>query len=590
MSSVRFIGFIMVLAAILAAGLLTLSNTQAATSGWHGHAQPPVYQERIFPPWGGGKNNSAVHQGLRFTVPEVDDLADFHGDPFNARLVLYIGGNYYFAVAPLVAAFEKLHPRLKGKVYAETLPPGILLRQIKAGGTITVGNMTWTARPDVYAAGKLKIQALIHAGILRGPVFSYTTNDLAIMVPRGNPGHIRTLSDLGKPGVRLAMPNPAWEGVARQIQLSLKKAGGPALEKRVYQSKVADGQTILTHIHHRQTPLFLMQGLVVAGVTWKSEAIFQKQIGHPISYVPIPSRYNTTAIYAGAVVRNAQHPKAAMEWLQFLRSPTAQAIFDRYGFRPLKVTAQSLDPATPKVSALKHELSAIFSPPPESQMPHGRFGKMIILGRNIFDHTRTYAPKYVGNGLSCMNCHLQSGRLAYSAPLWAAYVIYPRYQAKARGVVTFQKRLQECFLASMNGKSPPADGKVITALTSYAAWLATGATVGTNLPGRGYKFLTPAALPPSTSRGRVTFTQNCVVCHQSHGQGLLTNGRYVYPPLWGPHSYNMGAGMAKVKMAAAFIKANMPYNKPGSLTDQQAWDVAKFVDSHRRPPAKGLPR
>ena len=587
MSSMRFLGFSAVLTAALAAGLLLLSNTRGNLStGWHGQVQPPAYQERIFPPWGAGKNNSAVHKGLRFTVPEVDDLADFHGDPFTARLVLYIGGNYYFAVASLVSAFEKLHPRLQGKIYAETLPPGILLRQIKAGGTITVGNMTWTVRPDVYAAGKRKILTLIHDGILRGPVISYTTNNLAIMVPRGNPGHVRTLADLGRPGLRLAMPNPAWEGVARQIQLSLRKAGGAALEKMVYQRKVANGQTILTHIHHRQTPLFLMQGLVAAGVTWKSEAIFQEKIGHPISYVPIPAKYNTTAIYAGAVVRQARHPRAAMEWLKFLQSSTAQTIFDRYGFRPLKSPADPPPAATPETAALRRQLSTFFSPPAKSQVPHGQLGKMVRFGRNIFDHTRKYAAQYVGNGLSCINCHLQSGRLAWSAPLWAAYVVYPRYQAKAHGVVTFQKRLQECFLASMNGKAPPADGKVITALTSYAAWLATGAQVGTNLAGRGYKFLPPPALAANISRGRHTFTENCASCHQSHGQGLLVQGRYTYPPLWGPQSYNMGAGMAKVKMAAAFIKANMPFDKPGSLTDQQAWDVAKFIDSHHRPRAK----
>ncbi|WP_437560567.1 substrate-binding domain-containing protein [Acidithiobacillus sulfuriphilus] len=115
------------------------------------------------------------------------------------------------------------------------------------------------------------------------------------MIPKGNPAHIKTLRDLGKPGVRLSMPNPKWEGVARQIQISLRKAGGPALERMVYDTKVKNGETILTHIHHRQTPLFLMQGLADAGVTWKSEAIFQEQAGHPISNIPICSESSSVA-------------------------------------------------------------------------------------------------------------------------------------------------------------------------------------------------------------------------------------------------------------------------------------------------------
>jgi molybdate transport system substrate-binding protein len=102
------------------------------------------------------------------------------------------------------------------------------------------------------------------------------------------------------------MPIPEFEGIARQIEASLKKAGGQALA-----DAVADGSTILTHIHHRQTPLFLMQGRAEAGVTWQSEAMFQEQAGHPITYVDIPASLNTTAIYAGAVVEGRGTPRGS---------------------------------------------------------------------------------------------------------------------------------------------------------------------------------------------------------------------------------------------------------------------------------------
>jgi cytochrome c/ABC-type molybdate transport system substrate-binding protein len=600
MLKTRLIAWTSLLAATVTGAALWAGGPKAPAD-WRGHVYPPSYKEAIFPPWSGGKNNSATNKGFKFTVPEVDDMPDFHGDPFHAKLVLYIGGNYFFAVRPLVNAFEKLHPNLKGGIFAETLPPGILLRQIKTHGRITVGNMTFSAPPDVYAAGLLKVKALIAKGILSGPAVSYATNNLTIMIPKGNPGHIDSLMDLGRPGVRLSMPNPAWEGVARQIKLSLVKAGGTKLEKMVYDTKVKNGQTILTHIHHRQTPLYLMQGLADAGVTWKSEAIFQEQAGHPIANVSIPAKYNTIAVYAGAVVKNARHRTAARQWLQFLKTPTAQAIFARYGFKPVaaNVTRQHLPEqrttrgsggtvifadAVTIAPAAHIGTTTTFSPPPESAIPGGKLGKMIKLGENIFDNTRKYAPQYVGDGLNCENCHLQAGRQAYAAPLWAAYVVYPRYQGKAKEVVTFAKRIQECFQFSMNGKAPPADGKTITALISYSAWLAKGAPVGMNLPGRGYKFLKLPAQKPNAARGKAVFTVNCIACHGAQGQGLKVNGVYKFPPLWGPHSFNFGAGMAKLKMASAFIKANMPLNKPGSLTAQQAWDVAAYVDSHKRPP------
>jgi molybdate transport system substrate-binding protein len=129
------------------------------------------------------------------------------------------------------------------------------------------------------------------------------------------------------------MPNPEFEGIARQIKASLQKAGGENLAKTVYEDKVKDGSAVLTRVHHRQTPLFLMQGRVQAGVTWQSEAMFQEQIGHPISHVEIPADQNATAIYAGAEVRGAAHPAAAKEWLEFIRSPEALHIFERYGFK-----------------------------------------------------------------------------------------------------------------------------------------------------------------------------------------------------------------------------------------------------------------
>lgn len=294
---------------------------------------PPSYTERLYPPWSHGENDPALHQGLQFTVPEVDVMADFHGSLNHPALVIYVGGNYYFAMAPLVKAFETEHPRLRGRIFYVTLPPGLLIRAMERGNTFTSGNLTFTVAPDLYAAGLQKVRAQIAAGRLVSPAVPYVTNDLTIMVPAGNPAHITGLSDLAKPGIRLVMPNPAWEGIARQIKMALTKVGGAALEHTVYVSKVADGQTILTHIHHRQTPLFLMQGLADAGVTWKSEAIFQEQIGHPIAHVDIPAAQNVTAVYAAALVRGAPHPKAARAWITFLRSPVAQRIFARYGFR-----------------------------------------------------------------------------------------------------------------------------------------------------------------------------------------------------------------------------------------------------------------
>ncbi len=320
-------------AAFLACAAIVLAIPAFAGPTFAG-PPPGLKADALLPPWQHGQNNDALDRGLEFTIPQVDSLADFHGDLSDPKLVLFVGGNYFFAMAPLVQAFEAEHPEYKGRLYWETIPPGLLVDQMKAGGRVTSGNMTWKVMPDVYFAGLKKVDALVADGTLVGPSVPYVTNTLTIMVPAGNPAGVRSLADLGKPGIRLAMPNPKFEGIARQIKAALGKGGGPALVTAVYDTKVKGGSTELTHIHHRQTPLFLMQGRADAGVTWKSEALFQEQAGNPITLVDIPPAQNATAIYAGALVKGATHPQAAKAWLAFIHSPSALAIFERFGFKP----------------------------------------------------------------------------------------------------------------------------------------------------------------------------------------------------------------------------------------------------------------
>ncbi len=298
------------------------------------HLPFAIAADLVYPPWQHGANNPALNKGLEFTVPDADTLADFHGNMNNPQLVLYYGGNSFFTMTPLVKAFEAKYPQYRGRIYFETLPPGLLTKQMANGGTITVGNMTWTVKPDAYFAGLNAVKALIENDILTGPPVAYVTNELAIMVAAGNPLHITGLLDLARPDVRLAMPNPEFEGVARQIQASLVKAGGEPLKSMVYDQKAKAGSAVLTQIHHRQTPLFIMQGKADAGVTWQSEVAFQAQAGHPITAAAIPPEQNTTAIYAGAVVKGAAHAQAARDWLGFIQSPESLRIFTSYGFKP----------------------------------------------------------------------------------------------------------------------------------------------------------------------------------------------------------------------------------------------------------------
>lgn len=224
-----------------------------------------------------------------------------------------------------------------------------------------------------------------------------------------------------------------------------------------------------------------------------------------------------------------------------------------------------------------------FEPPSEQAVPDNEFGKMIRYGGQLFTDTQALRGKYVGNDLNCVNCHLDRGRLGNSAPMWAAYVHYPAYRKKNDKVNTLIERIQGCFEYSMNGIPPPLGSDELKAMETYFFWLAKGAPVGVNMKGRGYPELAKPEKAPDISRGKGIYETHCAICHGADGQGRKAEGKTVFPPLWGKYSYNWGAGMHRVNTAAAFIKANMPLSKPNSLTNQEAWDVAAFINSQERP-------
>lgn len=229
--------------------------------------------------------------------------------------------------------------------------------------------------------------------------------------------------------------------------------------------------------------------------------------------------------------------------------------------------------------------AADFHQPPDLESaPADKYGNLVRLGHRIFTDTPANAPRYSGNRLSCTHCHLDAGRRPNAAPMWAAYGVYPAWRAKDDRVSSFDERVQQCFRFSLDG-IPPALGSIeLQALGVYAHFLANGAPVGRDLPGRGFPELAKTGQDPNPDRGRGVYGQHCTACHGDNGIG-----REGIPPLWGRDSYNKGAGMATIRTAAAFIKANMPLGNP-ILSDQEALDVAAYINLQYRPsdPRKGL--
>ena len=285
--------------------------------------------DAIHPPW-----TQPPENGKNFTVAGIDNVLDLYGDVNDPQLVVFFAGNQYMVVHDLVQAFRAVHPEYE-RIFVETLPPGILVNQIEQGALI-VGNMRVSLQADVYAAGRGRIDALQRDKQWFGRTADYARNRLAIMTARDNPGNITGWNDLARPGLTICMPNPKWEGIAANTIIPLLRAtGGDELVDRIYAQKVREGETFLTQIHHRQTPMRIMEGKCEAGAVWYTEAYFHATLtNHPIALVTLPEAQNRYATYAAGVLKSAPHAKAGEDFLEFLLSADAQAVYRKYGFLP----------------------------------------------------------------------------------------------------------------------------------------------------------------------------------------------------------------------------------------------------------------
>lgn len=230
--------------------------------------------------------------------------------------------------------------------------------------------------------------------------------------------------------------------------------------------------------------------------------------------------------------------------------------------------------------------------PDTSEITDPEQAKLIKYGRSLIVNTSYYfGPKGViahkSNGLNCQNCHLNAGTRLDGNNFSLTAVGYPRFKERSGSIETIVKKVEDCFERSLNGSRIDSNGREMKAFAAYLKWIGKNVKKGTKPSGSGIEELAFLDRPADTAIGRVVYVSKCQVCHGKNGHGLLnTSGTaYTYPPLWGPHSYNIGASIYRLSKFAGFVKHNMPYNadKTAQLTNDQAWDVAAFVNSQAHP-------
>jgi len=267
---------------------------------------------------------------VELSVPPVDQVLDLHGDPAHHDLALFMHGNQWMAMDALLREFQAANPQVRS-IYYETLPPGILVQQLRRG-TLLMGELIIRVVPDVLTAGVEMLEELVEEGRVRR-YDPYASNRLAILVRRGNPQAIAEWADLVRPGVRVALPDPETEGIGRLVREAVTGTLGADAWVELAERKVERGSALWTRIHHRETPLNLLAGRVDAGPVWLTEALYQVRLGMPLDLVHLPERQGRRGRYGAAVLAGSSpHPEAAQAFVDFLRGPQGQDVLADYGF------------------------------------------------------------------------------------------------------------------------------------------------------------------------------------------------------------------------------------------------------------------
>jgi thiosulfate dehydrogenase len=219
--------------------------------------------------------------------------------------------------------------------------------------------------------------------------------------------------------------------------------------------------------------------------------------------------------------------------------------------------------------------------------------ELIRYGRALIANTAQYLGPHgtvaqITNGMNCQNCHLDAGTKPWGNNYGAVWNTYPKMRARSGSRETVAKRVNDCFERSLNGMALDTTGREMQAILAYMEWLGTGISKDRKPKGTGIVELAYMDRAADPEAGAQIYTAKCASCHGGEGQGVLNPDSitYQYPPLWGPHSYNQGAGLFRLSRFAGYAKANMPLGaswETPQLSDEEAWDVAAFVNSQERP-------
>lgn len=113
------------------------------------------------------------------------------------------------------------------------------------------------------------------------------------------------------------------------------------------------------------------------------------------------------------------------------------------------------------------QVNAVVKDPAREPLPDDSLlAAQIRLGFQIVENTPQHAGEFVGNDLSCGNCHLNAGQRHRALPYTGIAATFPEPRRREGRLFSLEDRIRGCFLRSMNGEAPPYDSPQLLAVAA----------------------------------------------------------------------------------------------------------------------------
>ena len=206
------------------------------------------------------------------------------------------------------------------EVYKEKT--GVDIEYVFAGSSQLLGQIELSGKGDVFIVGAIKAYEKAQEKDFVGEYKTVAYHNPVIGVPKGNPAGIEKLEDLAKPGVKVILGDEEANAIGMTTQKIIEKHNLQGINENVV-SKTPTVNELIVH---------LVAGDADAAIITEDSGFGNEDI----ELISIPEEMNIPQILPIGSLKATEHEKEAEDFVNFVSSDEGKAIFEKYGFPPVR--------------------------------------------------------------------------------------------------------------------------------------------------------------------------------------------------------------------------------------------------------------